>query len=103
MLFIGSEHDERRPGRHERYAGPTVPFKEKPGYQPSFKLAYHDHTGRSLSEKEAFRDLSHKFHGKTQGKTKTEKREKKVGELQVRKELQGIYFQCFLLFLSFDD
>ncbi|GAV09409.1 hypothetical protein RvY_18956 [Ramazzottius varieornatus] len=83
------EHDERRPSRHDRYAGPTVPFKEKAGYQPSFKLAYHDATGRSLSEKEAFRDLSHKFHGKTQGKTKTEKREKKVNELQMLKSMSS--------------
>jgi hypothetical protein len=41
-------------------------------------LEYIDDSGRSLNSKEAFRYLSHKFHGKTSGKLKTEKRQRKV-------------------------
>ena len=33
------------------------------GYQPSVELRYHDEFGRSLDQKEAFKHLSHQFHG----------------------------------------
>jgi len=36
-----------------------------------------------MNQKEAFRQLSHRFHGKGSGKKKTEKRQKKVEEEQV--------------------
>ncbi|KAI9202629.1 SART-1 protein [Polychytrium aggregatum] len=49
-------------------------------YNPDVKLEYHDAQGRSLNAKEAFRLLSHKFHGKESGKLKTEKRAKKLEE-----------------------
>ena len=35
------------------------------GYKPEINLAYLDDHGRAMSSKEAFRYLSHKFHGKT--------------------------------------
>ena len=59
-------------------------FKEKDSYKPEVKLDYVDESGRSLSQKEAFRQLSHRFHGKGSGKKKTEKRGKKVEEELVR-------------------
>lgn len=55
-------------------------FKEKSNYKPEIKLEYVDNKGRHLNQKEAFRLLSHKFHGKGSGKLKTEKRAKKIQE-----------------------
>ncbi|XP_028392981.1 U4/U6.U5 tri-snRNP-associated protein 1-like [Dendronephthya gigantea] len=55
-------------------------FKEKVGYKPDVKLEYVDEQGRQMNPKEAFRYLSHKFHGKTPGKLKSEKRQKKFAE-----------------------
>ncbi|XP_046663789.1 LOW QUALITY PROTEIN: U4/U6.U5 tri-snRNP-associated protein 1-like [Homalodisca vitripennis] len=69
-------------GRRERYCGPTSDFKEKDGYKPNVKLDYIDDNGHVLCAKEAFRYLSHKFHGKGPGKNKVEKRMKK-GEQEV--------------------
>jgi hypothetical protein len=37
-----------------------------------------------MNEKEAFRHLSHRFHGKGSGKKKTEKRAKKLIEEEVK-------------------
>merc|ERR1712150_469118 len=48
------------------------------GYKPTVNLEYIDDNGRAMSSKEAFRFLSHKFHGKGSGKLKTEKRYRKV-------------------------
>lgn len=69
-------------GRRERYCGPTSDFKEKESYKPNVKLDYIDDNGHVLTAKEAFRYLSHKFHGKGPGKNKVEKRMKK-GEQEV--------------------
>ncbi|CAO3642502.1 unnamed protein product [Cunninghamella echinulata] len=49
-------------------------------YKPDVKLEYIDDQGNSLKTKEAFRFMSHKFHGKTSGKGKTEKRLQKREE-----------------------
>lgn len=62
----------------ERY-NPNA-FREKSDYKPDVKLEYVDEQGRLMNPKEAFRYLSHKFHGKIPGKLKTEKRQKKVSE-----------------------
>lgn len=69
--------DEEKFGRRDRYVGPTTDFKEKDNYKPNVKLDYIDDEGRILNAKEAFRYLSHKFHGKGPGKNKVEKRMKK--------------------------
>ncbi|KAH6913094.1 SART-1 family-domain-containing protein [Coprinopsis sp. MPI-PUGE-AT-0042] len=50
------------------------------GYKPDVNIAYHDEHGRQLTVKEAWKALSHKFHGKGSGKMKTEKRLKKIEE-----------------------
>lgn len=68
----------RRSGASERFNGPTSEFREKPGYRPNVKLEYIDDNNLKLTPKEAFRYLSHKFHGKGPGKNKIEKRLKKV-------------------------
>ena len=47
-------------------------------YKPDVDLSYHDENGRKQTSKEAWKALSHKFHGKGSGKMKTEKRLKKI-------------------------
>ncbi|KAI9243480.1 SART-1 protein, partial [Phascolomyces articulosus] len=54
--------------------------KRMEGYKPDVKLEYFDEQGHQMNTKEAFRFMSHKFHGKTSGKTKTEKRMAKLEE-----------------------
>jgi len=51
---------------------------------PNLNLEYPDEYGRPMSQKEAFRKLSHAFHGKAPGKLKREKKMKKYLE-----ELKG--------------
>ncbi|KAJ6628254.1 U4/U6.U5 tri-snRNP-associated protein 1 [Pseudolycoriella hygida] len=69
--------DEKFQRRDRYHSGPISEFKEKESYRPNVKLEYIDDSGRLLNEKEAFRYLSHKFHGKGPGKNKIEKRLKK--------------------------
>jgi U4/U6.U5 tri-snRNP-associated protein 1 len=47
-------------------------------YKPKVELKYVDDFGRNMNQKEAFKHLSHQFHGKTSGNQKTEKRLKKI-------------------------
>ncbi|KAL5118244.1 hypothetical protein ACEQ8H_003916 [Pleosporales sp. CAS-2024a] len=42
-------------------------------YKPNVELTYVDEHGRSMNQKEAFKQLSHQFHGKGSGNTKTKK------------------------------
>ncbi|KAL4723320.1 hypothetical protein ACLX1H_009810 [Fusarium chlamydosporum] len=60
------------------------------GYKPNVELKYTDDHGRSLDSKEAFKHLSHQFHGKGSGKGKTEKRLKKI-EDEKRREAQSMF------------
>jgi U4/U6.U5 tri-snRNP-associated protein 1 len=53
-------------------------------YKPDVNLKYIDDQGRSMSQKEAFKHLSHQFHGKGSGKQKTEKHLKKIAEEKQR-------------------
>jgi len=57
-------------------------------YKPNVELKYHDEHGRSLNQKEAFKQMSHAFHGKGSGKQKTEKLLKKI-EDEKRREAQS--------------
>ncbi|ERS94975.1 hypothetical protein HMPREF1624_08687 [Sporothrix schenckii ATCC 58251] len=58
-------------------------------YTPNFNLEYVDEHGRELNQKEAFRALSHGFHGKTSGRGKTDKMLKKI-EVEKRHMAEGI-------------
>ena len=49
-------------------------------YKPNFRLSYSDEFGREVDRVEAFKNLSHQFHGKGSGKQKTEKRLKKIND-----------------------
>ncbi|KAJ8059859.1 hypothetical protein OCU04_011489 [Sclerotinia nivalis] len=57
-------------------------------YKPNVELKYIDDHGRNMNQKEAFKHLSHQFHGKGSGKQKTEKLLKKI-EDEKRREAQS--------------
>ena len=54
------------------------------GYRPSVELKYVDEKGNRLSQQQAFKELSHQFHGKGSGKMKTEKQLKKLEDAKAR-------------------
>ncbi|KAI1349415.1 SART-1 protein [Xylaria sp. FL0043] len=58
-------------------------------YKPNVDLKYVDEDGRILNQKDAFKHLSHAFHGKGSGKGKTDKRLKKI-EDEKRHEAQSV-------------
>ncbi|KAK7884962.1 hypothetical protein LTR67_010820 [Exophiala xenobiotica] len=53
-------------------------------YKPDVQIKYVDDDGRLMNQKEAFKHLSHMFHGKGSGKQKTEKHLKKIAEEKKR-------------------
>lgn len=71
--------DKYRKDRREKTSN-LVAFCEKDDYKPLVTIEYVDEIGRPKTEKEAFRDLSHRFHGKGSGKMKQEKRAKRLQE-----------------------
>ncbi|XP_035869428.1 U4/U6.U5 tri-snRNP-associated protein 1-like [Phyllostomus discolor] len=81
---IGDERSQREESR-----GFTRDFKEKDGYQPHIRIEYVDEMGRKLTPKEAFRQLSHRFHGKSSGKKKTERRLKKLDQEALLKKMSS--------------
>lgn len=86
FVVLFSDLDEKYNRKRDRYSGGggmIQDFKEKDSYKPEVKLEYVDDSGHMLNRKEAFRQLSHRFHGKGSGKKKTEKRSKKQQEEQV--------------------
>lgn len=89
--------DARRPHAHA-HAGPLTDFREKANFRPAVKLEYVDDDGRPLCPKEAFRYLSHKFHGKGPGKNKQEKRIKK----QVQEGVRSCCVSKYILFIRCD-
>ena len=70
------EYENRQRDSQEAKAT-TELFKN---YKPDVEISYFDEFGRKLNPKEAWKALSHKFHGKGSGKMKTEKRLKKIAE-----------------------
>lgn len=59
-------------------------------YKPDVQLKYVDEFGRLMNQKEAFKHLSHQFHGKGSGKMKTEKRLKKIDEEKQREAMSTL-------------
>ncbi|KAF3766373.1 hypothetical protein M406DRAFT_330198 [Cryphonectria parasitica EP155] len=59
-------------------------------YKFNVELKYVDDMGRHLNQKEAFKELSHQFHGKTSGKGKTDKKLSKV-EQEKRRMATSIF------------
>lgn len=58
-------------------------------YKPNVELKYFDDYGRELNQKEAFKEISHQFHGKGSGKHKTEKKLKKI-EAEKQREARSL-------------
>ncbi|KAL8783465.1 MAG: hypothetical protein Q9213_004602 [Squamulea squamosa] len=59
-------------------------------YKPNVELKYTDEFGRSMNQKEAFKHLSHQFHGKGSGKQKTEKHLKKIEDGKRREAMSSL-------------
>jgi U4/U6.U5 tri-snRNP-associated protein 1 len=59
-------------------------------YKPTVDLKYIDEFGRSMDQKEAFKHLSHQFHGKGSGKQKHEKRLKKIEDEKKREAMSTL-------------
>lgn len=90
MMKLTLRRDDDKHGRRERgYSGPLTDFREKSNFRPTVKLDYVDDDGRPLAPKEAFRYLSHKFHGKGPGKNKQEKRIKKAVQEGLMKKMSS--------------
>lgn len=80
-LTCYSDLDEKYNKKRDRFSGGMVQdFTEKKHYKPNVRLEYFNGEGQAMNQKEAFRHLSHLFHGKGSGKLKTEKRKKKVDQ-----------------------
>jgi U4/U6.U5 tri-snRNP-associated protein 1 len=82
--------DDKYNRNRDKYSGPVSEFSEKSDYKPDIKLDYIDEKGRSMNEKEAFRYLSHRFHGKGSGKKKTEKRNQKIVEMEAMNKMSSV-------------
>ncbi|CAI5449920.1 unnamed protein product [Caenorhabditis angaria] len=54
--------------------GPIQAFPEKLDYHPDVNISYVDKKGREMDAKDAYRELSYKFHGRNPGKKQLEKR-----------------------------
>ncbi|EFR03938.1 hypothetical protein MGYG_06937 [Nannizzia gypsea CBS 118893] len=59
-------------------------------YKPDVQLKYVDEFGRRMNQKEAFKHLSHQFHGKGSGKMKTEKHLKKIEDEKKREAMSTL-------------
>jgi U4/U6.U5 tri-snRNP-associated protein 1 len=82
--------DDKYNRNRDRFSGPLMDFDEKSNYKPEVKIDYIDEKGHNMNEKEAFRYLSHRFHGKGSGKKKTEKRYKKLKEIESMKKMSSV-------------
>ncbi|XP_065845121.1 U4/U6.U5 tri-snRNP-associated protein 1-like [Oscarella lobularis] len=76
---------EFRDRRGDRFDGGS--FREKSDYKPKVNIKYINDKGDEMTPKEAFRFMSHKFHGKNPGKLKLEKRSKKKQDTEMLKKM----------------
>ncbi|KZV88906.1 hypothetical protein EXIGLDRAFT_163275 [Exidia glandulosa HHB12029] len=58
-------------------------------YKPDIHIVYHDEFGRELGMKEAWKALSHRFHGKMPGRMKQEKRLKRIADEKKREAMSS--------------
>lgn len=72
------EYAQRENKQRDQYESRHMAEVFDKEYKPNVQLKYVDEHGRSLNQKEAFKHLSHQFHGKGSGKQKTEKLLKKM-------------------------
>lgn len=79
-------NDARENRQRERREAQAVADRYK-DYTPDVKLEYHDEFGRTLSTKEAWKRLSHVFHGNAPGHKAQEKRLRRIAEEQRRERM----------------
>lgn len=70
-------------------SGPTRTFEDKRDYKPNIEISYPDAKGRLMGQKEAFRALSWKFHGKGPGKKQVEKHAAKLEKKDRLKQMNS--------------
>ncbi|CAN0308011.1 unnamed protein product [Lampetra planeri] len=88
-LYTIEDKNDDKYSRREEYRAYGQEFKDKEHYRPDVRIEYVDETGRKLTPKEAFRQLSHRFHGKGSGRMKTEKRQKKLEEEHMLRKMSS--------------
>lgn len=76
--------------RREQFLAQLQAEHYRKSYKPDVKLRYNDEFGREMNQKEAFKHLSHQFHGKGSGKQKTEKRLKKMEDERKREAMSSL-------------
>lgn len=76
--------------RREQFLAQLQAEHYRKSYRPDVHIRYNDEFGREMNQKEAFKHLSHKFHGKGSGKQKTEKRLKKIEEERKRDAVSSL-------------
>ncbi|KIH57841.1 SART-1 family protein [Ancylostoma duodenale] len=69
--------------------GPILPFTEKKDYHPEVNIHYVDDKGRIMDQKDAYRELSYKFHGRNPGKKQTEKRISRRDKKEMLKQMNS--------------
>ncbi|KAK4987420.1 hypothetical protein LTR50_004657 [Elasticomyces elasticus] len=84
------EYERQQNEQREHYVQRQLDQLFKKDYKPDVKLKYTDEYGRSMGQKEAFKHLSHQFHGKGSGKQKTEKRIKKIDDEKKREAMSSL-------------
>ncbi|KAI9802482.1 MAG: hypothetical protein M1825_002867 [Sarcosagium campestre] len=82
-----AQHENKARDTYESRAMADVFNRE---YRPDVNIKYTDDFGRDMSAKEAFKHLSHQFHGKGSGKQKTEKRLKKIESEKKREAMSSL-------------
>uniref|UniRef100_A0A914X4B4 U4/U6.U5 tri-snRNP-associated protein 1 n=1 Tax=Plectus sambesii TaxID=2011161 RepID=A0A914X4B4_9BILA len=71
-------------------SGPVRPFAELRDYKPSVRISYTDGLGHEMDAKDAFRQLSWKFHGKGPGKKQIEKRTRGMVKKELMKQMNSM-------------
>lgn len=71
--IFSSDIDAKFTKRDRFSSNRLVDFCEKKDYNPDVRIDYIDSFGCRLNEKEAFSELSYRFHGKPCGKGKIDK------------------------------
>ncbi|KAL5001970.1 putative DNA binding protein SART-1 [Aspergillus recurvatus] len=84
------EYARRENTKRDQEEARQLAAKFNEQYKPDVQLKYIDEFGRQMNQKEAFKHLSHQFHGKGSGKMKTEKRLKRIEEEKKRESMSAL-------------
>jgi U4/U6.U5 tri-snRNP-associated protein 1 len=84
------EYARKNNAQRDQYESRKLADMFNQEYKPNIELKYVDEHGRRMGQKEAFKHLSHQFHGKGSGKGKTEKRLKKIEDEKKREAMSTL-------------